>query len=356
METLRQEDLDSLRDFLLEASSPCDLSTFGSRILPAVQKLVPSTIVCYAQIDPALQKTVLRETFPLAEMDDEAFDHYMFDHPVFQHWMRVGEAAAARTSDFLSQRKWHKFGLYQTVYKLWDCEDSLAIGLPAPAGLISCVCSERGLPFSDRERTLMELVRPHLGYAYRNAEAFTLLGQASQPEGSYSVLLDKHARPILASRQTWQVIWDYFPLAPVEEVSVLPPDLAAWARRELSRFSRSYEVPPTPTSFLKDRQDGRRLTARLIFGHLTGQQALMVLQEQRPQPARTVRSDLGLTEREAEVLIAASHGLNSFEIADSLCISRRTVEKHFENMYSKLGVESRGAAVAFAFPEDSNSS
>ena len=44
-------------------------------------------------------------------------------------------------------------------------------------------------------------------------------------------------------------------------------------------------------------------------------------------------------------------GLASAEIADTLCISRRTVEKHLENIYGKLGVDSRGAAVAKAlFP------
>ena len=40
--------------------------------------------------------------------------------------------------------------------------------------------------------------------------------------------------------------------------------------------------------------------------------------------------------------------MSSTEIADHLFISRRTVEKHLDNIYNKLGVASRSAAVALA--------
>ena len=117
---------------------------------------------------------VAQETYPALPgfKNDGSFDQYMFDHPVFQAWARTGEASAGRTSDFYSNREWHRFGLYQAVYKQWGCEDSLAVGLPAPAGLIACICSERDKNFSDRERLLMDLVRPHLAQAYRSAELF----------------------------------------------------------------------------------------------------------------------------------------------------------------------------------------
>jgi DNA-binding NarL/FixJ family response regulator len=47
-------------------------------------------------------------------------------------------------------------------------------------------------------------------------------------------------------------------------------------------------------------------------------------------------------------------GLSSAEIAETLVVSRRTVEKHLENVYCKLGVDNRTAAVAAAFsPERS---
>jgi DNA-binding CsgD family transcriptional regulator len=55
----------------------------------------------------------------------------------------------------------------------------------------------------------------------------------------------------------------------------------------------------------------------------------------------------GLTRREAQVLALAARR-TSGEIAATLGISVRTVEKHLEHVYEKLGVSSRGAAVAAA--------
>ena len=61
------------------------------------------------------------------------------------------------------------------------------------------------------------------------------------------------------------------------------------------------------------------------------------------------RRDLaGLTTREREVLQALTHGARTSEIAERLDISERTVKAHLANIYQKLGVESRTAAVAVA--------
>jgi len=55
-----------------------------------------------------------------------------------------------------------------------------------------------------------------------------------------------------------------------------------------------------------------------------------------------------LSEREKEVLLLLTDGLSDQEIADHLIISRRTVKKHNENIYGKLGVNSRTQAIARA--------
>jgi len=55
-----------------------------------------------------------------------------------------------------------------------------------------------------------------------------------------------------------------------------------------------------------------------------------------------------LTERELEVLASVARGERSKEVASHLGISERTVKAHLANIYEKLGVDSRAAAIAVA--------
>jgi ATP/maltotriose-dependent transcriptional regulator MalT len=57
----------------------------------------------------------------------------------------------------------------------------------------------------------------------------------------------------------------------------------------------------------------------------------------------------GLTARELEVLRLVAAGRTNREIADGLCLSVKTVARHLENIFCKLGVSSRTAAAAFAY-------
>ena len=59
-------------------------------------------------------------------------------------------------------------------------------------------------------------------------------------------------------------------------------------------------------------------------------------------------SELGLTTREGEVLSWLSKGKTNRDIAQILGLSPRTVDKHLEQIYAKLGVENRTAAAAMA--------
>jgi HD-GYP domain-containing protein (c-di-GMP phosphodiesterase class II) len=56
----------------------------------------------------------------------------------------------------------------------------------------------------------------------------------------------------------------------------------------------------------------------------------------------------GLTRREAAVLVSLGRGRSNPEIADELCISRKTVSSHLEHIYAKLGVSTRTEAALFA--------
>ena len=56
----------------------------------------------------------------------------------------------------------------------------------------------------------------------------------------------------------------------------------------------------------------------------------------------------GLTKREIEILHLVAAGATNRQVADQICISEKTVGRHLANIYAKLGVSSRTAAVAWA--------
>ena len=91
---------------------------------------------------------------------------------------------------------------------------------------------------------------------------------------------------------------------------------------------------------------GRRLSLRCV--RIAGR-CLLLLDGQQTTLQTAALKSIGLTQREAEVLAWASQGKSNKEVGSILALSARTVGKHLEHIYSKLGVESRTAAAARVF-------
>ncbi|MDR3469418.1 MAG: response regulator transcription factor [Xanthobacteraceae bacterium] len=75
---------------------------------------------------------------------------------------------------------------------------------------------------------------------------------------------------------------------------------------------------------------------------------LRIAKDAAPITPAQFSKELGLTAREGEVLSWLSKGKSNRDIADILGLSPRTVDKHLEQIYAKLGVENRTAAAAIA--------
>jgi DNA-binding CsgD family transcriptional regulator len=75
--------------------------------------------------------------------------------------------------------------------------------------------------------------------------------------------------------------------------------------------------------------------------------ALLLNEQLLPAGIRSLRA-LGLTEKEAEVLLRIERGLTNLEIAEELGVSRSTVKRHIEHLFGKLGAQTRTGAVARA--------
>ncbi|WP_433335051.1 response regulator transcription factor [Spirillospora sp. CA-294931] len=101
----------------------------------------------------------------------------------------------------------------------------------------------------------------------------------------------------------------------------------------LSRTSPVFILAPPDEDIEPALQAGAR-------GHLNPE-ALTV-----PTLIQGVRSGLGLSAREAEVMDLIARGHSNGEIARELFLSEKTVKNHVNRIYSKLGVTSRPTAIA----------
>lgn len=124
------------------------------------------------------------------------------------------------------------------------------------------------------------------------------------------------------------------------------PFETARVRVELARALRALgfgssalrETEAALATFIELGAAGEAARARSLMAELAGAAP--------PQPAGRASSDLGLTEREAEILRLIASGLSNRAIADELVLSVRTVERHISNLYGKLGVDGRTARAA----------
>lgn len=101
------------------------------------------------------------------------------------------------------------------------------------------------------------------------------------------------------------------------------------------------------------RRGGDELPANLVTVRTSDSPVLVTIFMRRSglgahDPREGLPSSPKPSEREREVLALAAEGHSGPQIAERLVISPATVKSHFENIYEKLGVANRGAAVAKA--------
>ncbi|MCG6199664.1 response regulator transcription factor [Psychromonas antarctica] len=110
--------------------------------------------------------------------------------------------------------------------------------------------------------------------------------------------------------------------------------IAIWLKTDTTEnlkidcFSESIEV------FYEDKQENMHL--------------LRIVQKVQQKNPQDLKDNLPITKRESEVLYWVSYGKTSWEISLILAMSPRTVNKHLEQIYRKLGVDNRTSAAAIS--------
>jgi DNA-binding CsgD family transcriptional regulator len=342
---LGAKDLRAALEFTAAVQGCCSVAELSTELLPALQKVVACDWACYNEVD--LENGMLvKVSYPVAEEFaelDALFMSIVDQHPLVAR-QQAGDLHCYALSDFLTARQFHRLELYQDCYRLRQTEDQLAFGLGGEV-LVAFALSRGRRSFTERDREVLELLRPHLTLAHRQARgrdrdrAFIERLEAGLEERNAGVVVvDRTGRIVRWTHAASELLHAYFN-SEHREGDLLPQRL----RRELANGAR----PPAELAVTGDRG---RLRIRRAEHAQADQLTTLVLEERRASPPTVAAlMAIGLTERQAQILRLVACGKTSPQIAAELRISTATVEKHLENIFARLDVSTRTEAVAVAY-------
>jgi DNA-binding NarL/FixJ family response regulator len=182
-----------------------------------------------------------------------------------------------------------------------------------------------------------EEVLARLSTHVRNARVSRLAREAVDVGGHGVVLVDSRGRVAWRSPQAERWLQLYFP----QHRGGMPP---AWLHL------RAKQTLSTPVQ-AAGSDGSRTLVARHLGAVGLGETMLLLSSNDGADNHNPRLEAASLTPREAEVLSWLAKGKTNRDIADILGMSPRTVNKHLEHIFEKLGVETRTAAAALASRE-----
>ena len=184
---------------------------------------------------------------------------------------------------------------------------------------------------------MLARIRVHLANARLTQSARAALDVSWR----FLLAVNRQGTIMWATPQAQKLLSANLAASPNDEL-VLPEPMLQWL--EQAQNGKSGSKMPAMASF----PDNEQLRLQYM-GKLGPSEFLLRLAKESStnQPAE-FSSELGLTTREGEVLSWLSKGKTNRDIAQILGLSPRTVDKHLEQIYAKLGVENRTAAAAIA--------
>jgi DNA-binding response OmpR family regulator/DNA-binding CsgD family transcriptional regulator len=184
---------------------------------------------------------------------------------------------------------------------------------------------------------LLARIRVHLA----NARITKGSGAALDATGRFLLAADSAGQLLWCTPKAKQLLAELFPDCGADSQGRLPPLLAD--RLGQLRMSRSN----TPVRSYLD-VNNRRLELSFLSSLGPDELLFRLTEVNESADEQHLQRRLALTLREAQVLLWISRGKSNREIGDILGISPRTVNKHLEQVFVKLGVENRAAAAAKA--------
>ena len=352
MERLTGKELRRISEFLLDLYQLRTHDEFTSHLLKALPTITEGEFTSYNEINNHQGSGTFKTDVPGFLENPEHFGQVLAreaeHHPVLQYWEKTRNGSTVAISDLVPDHEFRETVLYRKFYQPLQIPHLIGFALQnASHHSISIARHKNGRPFEERSRTILNAIRPHVLQGFQNAlvvtqlhENLAALNQAM--EAGHQAMLSVTAKGrIRVLTPAAQRLLNEYGFQVKHGTDWLPPTLRAWLRKQIHQLAQSDDVAPTMPPFTIAGKAGT-LRIRLVP---KSSQYLVLLQEDQLNTTSDL-AHLGWSARETEILGWVLQGKTNPEIGAILNISRRTVQKHLERVYSRLGVENRHAAIS----------
>jgi DNA-binding NarL/FixJ family response regulator len=182
---------------------------------------------------------------------------------------------------------------------------------------------------------MLARIRVHLA----NARLTQSARAALDVSGRFLLAVNRSGKIMWSTPQAQKLLADSFSADSSDEL-VLPEPLQQWLQQAQGGKGTKVQTASFP--------DHPELKLHYMGNAGPNEFLLRLAKDTGASLPAEFSSELGLTTREGEVLSWLSKGKTNRDIAQILGLSPRTVDKHLEQIYAKLGVENRTAAAAIA--------
>lgn len=330
-----------------------DLEAFAGRGIAGLPTLVASELTTLSICDLAQGKrTVFSNPTGAIGRDELAvFDRFFSAHPLVRYHAQHPHGATRRISDSVPDHRFHRTALYNDYYRRLRIEHVMAMPLFVDRRLlISFVVQRGGRDFDDTDRQLLDLMRPQLGTLFRHAlllergrVAMARLEHLSGQEGWCMIGIDETRCVRRLSDRAGARLAICCPGEKIDVGRRLPGAVDRWVVETLADPRNALYGGPAASLTLA--RGDCKIAINLIPDAVETDGYLLLVGRPMRSGAPEPFADLPITARERDVLKWGAAGKTNAEIAGLLGVSARTIEKHFEHIFDKLGVETRIAAV-----------
>lgn len=343
MKHLRRQEWLTLVSAIDKLHSDFAPQTLPERTLAAASQVVAADSVAFTGIsyDGKYEGLSWENAGNISPADTEAFARYVQENPLCAAFLVERRTEALKITDLVPAGEFQRTNIFNEFYRLVGVKNQLVAPLFISQNFfMSCSINTSRDDFSERDKAALSLLAPHLVNAMRNAFAYERLTSALEAESCGIIVIDAQGKPRFVGEFARRLFDDYF-ASEKREADSLPESLSRWLKQaDLNAKATEFRLPPQPLRI----ENGRGvLTIRSMFDGATKEVTLLV--EERRFSGAAGFEKLGLTKREAEILLWITQGKTDDCIATLCDISVRTVHKHVEHIYAKLGVETRTGAM-----------